>query len=71
MELATLTSQESWVAELRTIPEELRVDESALWQSRWFDYRDLLPGQATILFSQRYIEVFKDFFARMRDKNQA
>lgn len=57
-----LPDTECWVAELDLIPEELRIEEAELRLNRWFDYHDLLPGQATLLFALTYNDVAQDYW---------
>ena len=57
-----LSQREYWMAEM-AIHEQHREDEAGLQQSRWFDYRNMLPAQATYLFAaiyrQEYLEAYK------------
>ncbi|WP_374335562.1 hypothetical protein [Methyloversatilis sp.] len=57
----------SWEGEINLIPEELRVEEAALMGTRWFDYHDLLPGQATVLFALTYNLVAQRFWEKTQD----
>jgi len=66
-----LTNQDSFLYEINLIPEELRVEEAELMMSRWFDYRDLLPAQATLLFAERYEAIYRETYAKTRDLNKA
>lgn len=66
-----ITKAQSWRLELQFVPEELRVKEPELQRTRWFDYRESLPGQLTYLFLQAYIEVYREWYARIRDVNEA
>lgn len=67
----SLTRDDSWLLELANIPKELREEEAALMQSRWFDQRDLLPAQATYYFTNRYDVIYREHFAMMRDRDGA
>lgn len=68
---SSLTRDDSWMLELAHIPAELREDEAALQSSRWFDYRHLLPAQATLLFATTYEEVYREKYAQLRDYRDA
>lgn len=68
---STLTKDDSWVIELSVIPPELREDEAELMQKRWFDYRDLLPAQATELFANTYVEIYRDMYGAFIDIRDA
>lgn len=48
-----ITQDESWQLEMR-VNQIHREDEAGLQRSRWFDYRNLLPAQATYLFAAQY-----------------
>lgn len=64
---ASLTKDDSWILELSKIPQELRDEEPKLMQTRWFDYRHLLPAQATELFALTYVDVYRELYAQMQD----
>lgn len=64
---STISRDDSWLLELTQVPEELREEESSLMQSRWFDYRNLLPAQATYRFAFYYDTIYRDYFAMTRD----
>lgn len=66
-----LTKDDSWIIELSLVPQELRDTESELMQTRWFDYRHLLPAQATYLFAFYYDQVYREFYAMHRDYRKA
>lgn len=57
-----LSAREYWLAEMG-IHEAHREDEAGLRELRWFDYRHMLPAQATYLFAAQYrfeyIEAYK------------
>lgn len=59
--------KEDWLIELERIPDSIRVQESKLYTRKWFDYRDLLPIQATQEFADCYVRVYKDYYAKTRD----
>lgn len=59
--------EDSWVLELSAIPDADRVCEAGLFRSKWYDYRNMLPAQATQLFAETYIQVWKNWFAKTRD----
>jgi hypothetical protein len=65
------THDDIWLFELASIPEELRIKESELRQSRWFDYRNKLPMQLTQLFADTYCEIYKEMYAKLRDYEYA
>lgn len=62
-----LTPKESWALELSCIHPSHREDEAALRESRWFDYRNLLPAQATYLFAAQYRQEFAEAYKRIVD----
>lgn len=66
-----ITRDDSWMLEIAKIPQELREDESELMQTRWFDYRHLLPAQATYLFAAIYDEIYREAHARAKDIDEA
>jgi len=66
-----ITRDDSWMLEIAKIPEELRLEEPELTHERWFDYRHLLPAQATYLFSAIYDEVYRDQHAVAKDLFEA
>lgn len=66
-----ISKSQSWRLELQFVPEELRVNEPELQRKRWFDYREALPGQLTHLFLEAYKEVYREWYARIRDVNEA
>lgn len=68
---STISRDDSWLLEIAHIPQELREQEAELGQSRWFDYRDLLPAQATYLFADFYDVVYREFYAMTRDYESA
>ncbi|MPS48566.1 hypothetical protein [Methylobacillus sp.] len=57
-----------WLYELAHIPEELRVEEPALRTTRWFDYRDKLPLLLTQTFTDTYLRLYREEYARTRDE---
>ena len=63
--------EDSWVLELSAIPDADRVVEAELYRMKWYDYRNLLPAQATQLFAESYIELWRDWYARTRDLDDA
>lgn len=67
----TITRDDAWLLEIAKIPQEMRDEEAALMQSRWFDYRSLLPAQATLLFSRLYVKLYREYFAKTRDADTA
>lgn len=66
-----ITPDDCWLLEIARVPEELREAESKLTQSRWFDYRHLLPGQATQLFADRFEAIYAEMYAKLRDYRTA
>jgi hypothetical protein len=66
-----ITPDDCWLLEIARVPEELREPESKLMQSRWFDYRHLLPGQATQLFADRFEAIYTEMYAKLRDYRTA
>jgi hypothetical protein len=66
-----ITIDDCWLLEIARIPDELREPESRLMQSRWFDYRHLLPGQATQVFADRFEEIYVETYAKWRDYRTA
>lgn len=70
-ETGGITKQQSWQLELRYIPEEMRSNEPELQRKRWFDYREYLPGQLTLFFLEQYKIVYRDWYARIRDKEES
>ena len=69
--LGGISKQESWQLELRFIPENMRIEEPELQRKRWFDYRASLPGQLTLHFLKAYKEVYREWYARVRDYSEA
>lgn len=67
---AALPDEECWAAEIDLIPEQLRLEESELMQTRWFDYHNLLPGQATLLFALTYNEIAKERWDMTQGRNR-
>jgi hypothetical protein len=65
------TTDDAWLYELANIPEELRLAEPALRQTRWFDYRDQLPMQLTQTFAESYSELYREMYATTRDYEYA
>lgn len=68
---ADITRDDSWALEIAHIPQSMREEEPALQNSRWFDYRHLLPAQATYLFANRYEEIGREVFGQTRDISAA
>lgn len=66
-----LSRLDSWLFEFANIPQELRDQESGLMRQRWFDYRNLLPGQATYLFAEHYEQEYRKMYAETRDSDGA
>lgn len=66
-----ITRDDCWLLELANIDEELRIEESSLLTTRWFDYRHMLPAQATYLFAHLYDQVYREFYAMQRDYRDA
>lgn len=64
---SSLTRDDLWLLEVAKVPQELRDDEAELMQSRWFDYRDLLPSQATYLFADTYVSAYREAYSKARD----
>lgn len=69
--VSSLTNDDSWLIEVAKVPQELRDDEPELMQTRWFDYRDLLPAQATYAFAEQYDIAYREAYARTRDYRDA
>ena len=65
----TFSDEACWQAELTLVPEELRIEEPVLMGTRWFDYHDLLPGQATLVFALTYNQVAKEYWEKTRGIN--
>lgn len=65
--MTDLEKQQAVAHELALIPQELRDEEAGLMQSRWFDYRNMLPAQATEAFAKAYDTVYRDYYAMVRD----
>lgn len=61
-----LTEVECWEREAKLHPSH-REGESDLIQRRWFDYRHLLPAQATYLFAAQYQHEFREAYKRVKD----
>jgi hypothetical protein len=59
-----LPDQKSWEGEINLIHESARAEEAALMQTRWFDYHDLTPGQATLLFARTFNEVAQRYWEK-------
>jgi len=68
---ANITRDDSWLLELAHIPDDIRHVEPALHQSRWFDYRHLLPAQATYRFAAEYDAAYRESYAQLRDYRDA
>lgn len=62
------TKDDIWVYELTHITEELRIKESELRQTRWFDYRNKLPMELTQLFADKYAQLYREMYAAHRDE---
>lgn len=62
-----ISKDDAWLLELSRIPEELRIAEPELMRTRWFDYRHLLPAQATYLFAHHYVTQYRELYAKTRD----
>lgn len=62
----SLSKDECWPLEL-SVHEQHRTDEAALCASRWFDYRQLLPSQATYLFAAQYRYEYIEAYKRVKD----
>lgn len=61
-----------WLLEIAKIPEELRAQEAELMVSRrWFDYRHMLPTEATTHFTEEYDRIYREYYAMTRDKDSA
>ena len=65
------TRDDIWLYELAHIPEELRLAEPELRQTRWFDYRNKLPMELTQIFAQQYCELYREMYATTRDYEYA
>jgi hypothetical protein len=52
-------TSEIWALELSRVHATHRTVEADLFASRWFDYRHLLPGQATYLFAEYYSILYR------------
>lgn len=65
------TKDDIWLFELANIPEELRLKEPELRQTRWFDYRNKLPMQLTQQFADIYCEIYREMYAKLRDYEYA
>ena len=68
---SSLSNSDSWMIELVQVPAEYREQEAALMRSRWFDYRHLLPAQATLLFAEKYRAYYQEFYGKTRCINHA
>lgn len=69
--VTVLSRDDSWLLEITKVDQELRDEEAALMQTRWFDYRHLLPAQATYLFADVYCEIYRELYAQTRDYRKA
>lgn len=56
---------------IQHVPNKERKDESALMQSKWFDYRLMHPMQATYYFVQCYRNAYRDFMRRTMNHEAA
>lgn len=61
-----LPKEDYWMSEM-TIHELHREEESALMQSRWFDYLQMLPAEATYLFAAQYRYEYLEAYKRVKD----
>ena len=68
---ANSTKDDLWVFELAHITEEMRIEEPALRQSRWFDYRQKLPIECTQIFADTYCKLYREMYATLRDYEYA
>jgi hypothetical protein len=50
---------------------ELRVRESALQQTKWFDYRRIHPVKATYLYAAHYQDAVQALYARTKDLEES
>lgn len=66
-----LAEDDLFALEIALIPQELRDLEAGLMQSRWFDYRDMLPAQATQHFADRYDAIYREVYSALRDYRKA
>lgn len=71
MQIGEISRDDAWVLELAKVPENMRLTEPELQQTRWFDYRHLLPAQLTYLFVERYKAVYKEIYAQVRDHSDS
>jgi hypothetical protein len=55
------------VLALCSIPQKFRDNEADLRGSRWFDYRQMNPVEATYLFAGEYRQATKTWHAKVRD----
>ena len=68
---SSITQDDAWYLEIAKIPHSLRDEEAELMKSRWFDYRHMLPAQATYLFVHAYNEMYREVHAKIRDYREA
>lgn len=71
MYLGEITRNQSWALELQHVPDEMRLAEAELQLTRWFDYRQMLPGQLTDYFVERYKEIYRQWYAKVRDEGES
>lgn len=62
-----LSRDDLWLREVTLVPQDMRDEEAELMQTRWFDYRDLIPAQATYLFASRYEAMYRESYSMTRD----
>lgn len=61
-----LTKRDYWTLEMQ-LHEQHREGEVELMASRWFDYRQMLPAQATYLFAAQYRHEYLEAYKRTVD----
>jgi len=68
---SSLTWDDYEMLALARISEPHRRDETALFQTKWFDYRHLHPVAATYMYADRYAQAVRDIFAQTKDRDEA
>lgn len=63
--------QKRVVAEIDKVSESIREVEAELLTVKWFDYRLMLPSEATALFVETYDRICKEYLMKIRDVDAA